>query len=477
MINYAPPLDVAAKVSETLPEIKRDIKGKNLSIFWPKASVPRTDLQPPDPDMKQQSIKPSPKVLTEQCTTRQTKNQTQQPFLSANQQPVFTQEQFQSFVSTFMPSLETRMPSSQEKTQEKEEKVQTTQPPVLLESQQPVFPQEKFQLLVSTFMSWLNKQMPSSQEKSRENEGKFRAADLGFLDPNNNATHPVEYIDGKTIYHNVFSFIHRIKVNTTGIMSGLLGRLKCGGKAASLLARKSRKLSSGAKSSKHNSTIAKHRAPTIRASEDVIIAPKGAGTGQTEYGQILTAHQHLAPELKVLVPRPTQGTSLTTFIQNLTMAKSDWFDLYQPYQNSRNRDYFYETKRYDSTVAAKTTGNATGGRNFTDGPSSNSYRNSSHGVPETSRNKPLDYTKNVSGKYAHKFTRNEKAAKARAYNADLPDNGNDPYETYFEGADETRSEGRCKSDSGSTTDETEDENNQVSALIADLLKVYFLKEN
>ncbi|KAI1001142.1 hypothetical protein K3495_g7056 [Podosphaera aphanis] len=161
------------------------------------------------------------------------------------------------------------------------------------------------------------------------------------------------------------------------------------------------------------------------------------------------------------------------------MTKSDCFDLYQPHQNSRNRDYFYETKRYDSTVAAKATRNTTSGRNFTDGLSSNSYRNSSHGVLETSRNKPLEYTKNVSGKYAHKFTRNEneKAAKARAYSADLPDNGNDPYETYFEGTDEPRSEGRCKSDGGSTTDETEDENNQVSALTAEPLKVHFRREN
>ncbi|KAI1001143.1 hypothetical protein K3495_g7057 [Podosphaera aphanis] len=167
MNNYAPPLHVAAKVSETLPEIKRDIKGKNLSIFRPEASAPRTNLQPPDPDMKQQSIKPNPKVHTEQCTTRQKKNQTEQPFLSANQQPVFNQKQFKSFVSTFMLSLNTRMPSPQKKIQEKEEKVQTTQPPVLLESQQHVFSQEQFQSLVSTFVSSLNKQMPSSQENFR----------------------------------------------------------------------------------------------------------------------------------------------------------------------------------------------------------------------------------------------------------------------------------------------------------------------
>ncbi|KAI0994725.1 hypothetical protein K3495_g13455 [Podosphaera aphanis] len=42
MNNYAPPLEVAAKVWETLPEIKRDIKGKNLAIFMSEAPASRT---------------------------------------------------------------------------------------------------------------------------------------------------------------------------------------------------------------------------------------------------------------------------------------------------------------------------------------------------------------------------------------------------------------------------------------------------
>ncbi|KAI1002109.1 hypothetical protein K3495_g6091 [Podosphaera aphanis] len=71
-------------------------------------------------------------------------SQTQQQFLSPNQQPVFTQEQFQSLVSNFMSSLNTQILSSQEKAQEKDEKIQATQPPVLLENQQPVFTQEQF---------------------------------------------------------------------------------------------------------------------------------------------------------------------------------------------------------------------------------------------------------------------------------------------------------------------------------------------
>ncbi|KAI0991614.1 hypothetical protein K3495_g16573, partial [Podosphaera aphanis] len=146
------------------------------------------------------------------------------------------------------------------------------------------------------------------------------------------------------------------------------------------------------------------------------------------------------------------------------------------YQNNRNRNYFYETKNNNYTVPAKATGNATGARNFIEGPSSNSFRNSSHEVPGTSRNKPLDYTKNLSGKHAHRFPRNEKASRARAYNADLPDNRNDPYETYFEGADEARSEGGCESDGEATTDDTEDENNPASALTAEPLKVHFLKD-
>ncbi|KAI0991403.1 hypothetical protein K3495_g16784, partial [Podosphaera aphanis] len=147
-------------------------------------------------------------------------SQTQQQFLPPNQQPVFTQEQFQSLVSNLMSSLNTQILSSQEKAQEKDEKIQATQPPVLLENQQPVFTQEQFRSLLSTVMSSVNKQVPSTQEKSRENEDKFRAADLGFFDPDNEATQPIDYVDGKTIYHNVFSFIHRIKVNTTGVTSG-----------------------------------------------------------------------------------------------------------------------------------------------------------------------------------------------------------------------------------------------------------------
>ena len=52
-------------------------------------------------------------------------------------------------------------------------------------------------------------------------EERFRPQDLGFFDPlPQDAAKPSSSTDGKTTYHNVFSFTARVRVKSQGVTSG-----------------------------------------------------------------------------------------------------------------------------------------------------------------------------------------------------------------------------------------------------------------
>lgn len=50
--------------------------------------------------------------------------------------------------------------------------------------------------------------------------GRFRPQDLGFFDPDPDNERLVENVDNSTVYHNVFSFIARVKAKAWGVIEG-----------------------------------------------------------------------------------------------------------------------------------------------------------------------------------------------------------------------------------------------------------------
>ncbi|RKF62284.1 hypothetical protein OnM2_034088, partial [Erysiphe neolycopersici] len=66
--------------------------------------------------------------------------------------------------------------------------------------------------------------------------------------------------------------------------------------------------------------------------QNIVVLGKSAGIADTEYSQILTAHRHLAAELRIHIPAPTIDTNLTTFIKQIGQKKDDWFEIWRPSQ-------------------------------------------------------------------------------------------------------------------------------------------------
>ncbi|RKF71272.1 hypothetical protein GcC1_103017b [Golovinomyces cichoracearum] len=71
--------------------------------------------------------------------------------------------------------------------------------------------------------------------------------------------------------------------------------------------------------------------------QSINVLSKCAGTATSEYGQILTAHRHLAAELRIHIPTPTSNTSLTRYMRQLGDKKDDCFDIYKPFNNDLKR--------------------------------------------------------------------------------------------------------------------------------------------
>jgi len=227
--------------------------------------------------------------------------------------------------------------------------------------------QQWMQTMVSNVSANVNANLnniPNSPQPDR-----FRAQDLGFFDPNNDSP-SVQVHDGKTTYHNVYSFTNRVKskiqnVNTgpwmaTNVAANLDQCLR--GKAESwytnelsATTRDGLKLSitnwctdletrfkqspSEAQDvlnrSKYRIKDARDRKDPEEYIQDIINRGRAAGTCPTEASQIQTAYLGFEADLRMSLTRPTASTSLTSFIQDVTSRKQDWFDKYRPVQNDR----------------------------------------------------------------------------------------------------------------------------------------------
>lgn len=235
---------------------------------------------------------------------------------------------------------------------------------------------EQFRMLINSFAQKSQSSQPTflSQplNNSHAHQVNFRPHDIGFFEPNDMATEAVEFKDGKTIYHNVYSFTARIKskicndrtsVWSSANVAQMLDQcLK--GKAELWYTNELDDLARAGLKTGHKlwcSTLeSRFRMPPGEAlrelyslkygiDEDrarvnpedfvqkVILYGNSSGTAVTVYAQLLLAHTLLDGRLRLNVPEPTESTSITTFIQALTSIKATWFDIWPPQQRMITR--------------------------------------------------------------------------------------------------------------------------------------------
>ncbi|KAI0996230.1 hypothetical protein K3495_g11949, partial [Podosphaera aphanis] len=197
----------------------------------------------------------------------------------------------------------------------------------------------------------------------------IRPQDIGYFLPDNDAKEEVEFLDGKTVYHNVFNFTARVKAKVTQVESGPWSSTSIAQKLDQCLKGKaelwytteiSETTRAGLRCGHHlwceelearfrmapgealrKLHALRYRVEEVRARKDpeafvqkVITYGMSSGTATTVYSQLLLAHQILDGRLRLNVPEPTPSTSITTFIHTLTSLKATWFDIWQPQETS-----------------------------------------------------------------------------------------------------------------------------------------------
>lgn len=206
------------------------------------------------------------------------------------------------------------------------------------------------------------------------NDTSFRPQDLGIFEPNYNAKSPTSFQDGKTIYHDVFSFTARVKARTELKSSGPWSPLNVATKLDLCLRGDAETWYTNELSPVTRAGLATNlefwctalekrfqQSPTValdklersrytiqdaRAQrspeqfvQNLIVLGKNAGTISSEYAQILTAYKHIDAPLRLALPKPTITTSISDFMSNVTDAKEIWFDMYQHNNNPSKPDW------------------------------------------------------------------------------------------------------------------------------------------
>ncbi|KAI6245262.1 hypothetical protein HI914_06545 [Erysiphe necator] len=206
------------------------------------------------------------------------------------------------------------------------------------------------------------------------NDTSFRPQDLGIFEPNYNAKSPTGFQDGKTIYHDVFSFTARVKAITELKSSGPWSPLNVATKLDLCLRGDAETWYTNELSPVTRAGLATNlefwctalekrfqQSPTValdklersrytiqdaRAQrspeqfvQNLIVLGKNAGTISSEYAQILTAYKHIDAPLRLAWPKPTITTSISDFMSNVTDAKEIWFDMYQHNNNPSKPDW------------------------------------------------------------------------------------------------------------------------------------------
>ena len=235
-----------------------------------------------------------------------------------------------------------------------------------------------------TLLGSINNARPSPPAEVRQHTSSetFKAQDLGFFDPNDEAK-AHETVDNKTVYHNVFSFTRRVKakVQVSGVWSNenIAAKLdQClRGKAevwytseisattraglrtgvdlwCTELETRFRESPGAALSRLERLKYSVYDARNRRDPEDfvqsIVVNSLSAGMATTEAAQILTAYQHLAAELRITIPVPTATTTLTDFIKQLTAMKSNWFDIYasKTFPSTQSFPFVRNTRPFES---------------------------------------------------------------------------------------------------------------------------------
>ena len=80
--------------------------------------------------------------------------------------------------------------------------------PVMANPAPVMFSQEQFQTLMTGLLATVAAPTAGNSTYTKQ----FRARDIGYFEPDNEAQNPVETSDNHTVYHNVFSFTERLRV-------------------------------------------------------------------------------------------------------------------------------------------------------------------------------------------------------------------------------------------------------------------------
>ncbi|KAI0993066.1 hypothetical protein K3495_g15118, partial [Podosphaera aphanis] len=226
-------------------------------------------------------------------------------------------------------------------------------------------------LRLNSTLSRQAESVPAEQDFTTK-DLSFRPQDLGLFEPNNKAKSPTSFQDGKTVYHDVFSFTARVRTRTEGNKSGSWSAQNVAAKLDLCLrgdaetwytnelspvtrAGFSTNLGFWCSALEHrfrdSPTVALDKLEKLRYTihdariqqspeeyvQNIVVLGKNAGTVTTEYAQVLTAYKHIDAPLRLALPKPTISTTLTEFMTNITDAKDIWFDIYKPSPSSSFR--------------------------------------------------------------------------------------------------------------------------------------------
>ena len=193
------------------------------------------------------------------------------------------------------------------------------------------------------------------------NGNNFRPKDIGYFDPTEGMSDSIDERDRDRTYRNVFSFTNRLRVKATTIDPAvirhnldtcLLGKAdtwyteelshvqRVGLRADNngvnewCKALENRFRDSPTKAMEKPETTrytlldARRRKEPSEYVQSIIINGRNAGIAETERSQVMLAWQHMDAELRRDLPRPSDRSTISQFIESVNDNKDLWFDVY-----------------------------------------------------------------------------------------------------------------------------------------------------
>ncbi|RKF55936.1 hypothetical protein OnM2_085014 [Erysiphe neolycopersici] len=160
----------------------------------------------------------------------------------------------------------------------------------------------------------------------------LRPQDIGFFSSDNEASNSTSFVEGEAElrYTNELSVITRagLPTNLNFWCSELERRFQ---ESPSVALSKLERL-------RYTVRDVQARKKPEEFVNRIIVLWRHAGTATTEYTQILTAYHYIDAALRVSLSKPTNFTTLSNFMANITETKEIWFDLYRPVFSSYTND-------------------------------------------------------------------------------------------------------------------------------------------